>query len=111
MAQQTIKMCTGCGRLNTQPLGLNENGEPYLACCPDNNYKPITAVEWLEMTFNMREGFLNTNDFKQAKQMEKEQIMKAVDRGFDEGCKFPEDMTIRNSEQYYNETYGSNNKI
>ena len=38
-------------------------------------------------------------------QVEKEQIMKAVDRGFDEGCKFPEDMSLSNSEQYYNETY------
>jgi hypothetical protein len=42
----------------------------------------------------------------QAKQMEKEQIMKAVDRGFDEGCKFPEDITLKDAEQYYNETYG-----
>ena len=37
--------------------------------------------------------------------MFKEQIMKAVDRGFDEGCKFPEDISLNNAEQYYNETY------
>ena len=104
MAQQTIKMCTGCGRLNTQPLfGLKKNGQPYLACCPDNSYKEITAVEWLEMTFNIREGFLNTNDFEQAKQMEKNQIMAAFVTG-----KIDNNL---NSEQYYNETYGSNNKI
>jgi|LakMenE18May11ns_1017448.scaffolds.fasta_scaffold9850814_3 hypothetical protein len=42
-----IKMCTGCGRLNDEPLGLNKNGEPYLACCPDNNYREIGGVEWL----------------------------------------------------------------
>lgn len=75
-----------------------------------------TAVEWLIDTI----GYKNesnriiisihpdcdiTDLILRAKQMEKEQIMKAVDRGFDEGCKFPEDMTLRNSEQYYNETY------
>ena len=61
-----------------------------------------TAVEWLE-----KELKLEVYDYtvQQAKAMEKEQIMKAVDRGFDEGCKFPEDMSLRNSEQYYNETY------
>lgn len=37
--------------------------------------------------------------------MEKEQIMKALDRGFDEGSSFPEDITLNNAEQYYNETY------
>jgi hypothetical protein len=42
-----IKQCTGCGWLSSQPLGVNEKGEPYLACCPDNNYKDISAVEWL----------------------------------------------------------------
>ena len=32
--------------------------------------------------------------------------MKALDRGFDEGSSFPEDITLNNAEQYYNETYG-----
>lgn len=65
--------------------------------------KMVTAVDW----FYQR---ILANDikevFEQAKAMEKEQIMKAVDRGYDEGCKFPEDMTLKSAEQYYNETYG-----
>jgi hypothetical protein len=36
---------------------------------------------------------------------EKQQIVKAVDVGFDEGCKFPEDIKLGSGEQYYNETY------
>ncbi|CAB4137023.1 hypothetical protein UFOVP316_5 [uncultured Caudovirales phage] len=61
-----------------------------------------TAVEWLIKELQL-EGYDHTIEI--AKAMEKEQIMNAVDRGFDEGCKFPEDMTLSNSEQYYNETY------
>ena len=104
MAQQTIKMCTGCGRLNTQPLELNKNGESYLACCLDYNYKPVTAVEWLEMTFNIREGFLNTNDFKQAKQMEKEQIINAFWNGDNTDCTSEQNIK-QFAEQYYKKTY------
>jgi hypothetical protein len=45
------------------------------------------------------------NLYNQAKAMEKEQIVKALERGFDEGCKFPEDITLKNAEQYYQQTY------
>jgi hypothetical protein len=71
-----------------------------------------TAVEWLIEQVNSEQyqiafgqTYISIDLIQQAKAMEKEQIMKAVDRGFDEGCKFPEDMTLSNSEQYYNETY------
>jgi hypothetical protein len=37
--------------------------------------------------------------------MEKKQIMKAVDDGFEEGSKLPEDITLNNAEQYYNDNY------
>ena len=75
----------------------------------------MTAVEWYRQEI-MKVLFAsddNTNIYEsdiheQAKAMEKEQIMKAVDRGYDEGCKFPEDMTLKSAEQYYNETYGNN---
>ena len=67
-----------------------------------------TAVEWLMKEWPALKYQLPTWLIEQAKAMEKEQIMKAVDRGYDEGCRFPEDMTLRNSEQYYNETYGGN---
>ena len=46
-----MKECTGCGKYNSEPLGLNKNGEPYLACCPDNNYvevEPMTPKEKAE---------------------------------------------------------------
>jgi hypothetical protein len=53
-----LSICTGCGHFSNKPLGLNKQGEPYLACCPDNNYVPVTqsptAVEWLEKEL---EGF------------------------------------------------------
>ena len=61
-----------------------------------------TAVEWLIQELEL-EGYPFI--IKLAKAMEKEQIVKALERGFDEGCKFPEDITLNNAEQYYNETY------
>jgi hypothetical protein len=68
-----------------------------------------TAVDWLVEQFKKR-GYIKDLVphllLEQAKQMEKEQIIKAVDRGFDEGCKFPEDISLNNAEQYYNETFG-----
>jgi|GEM_PF-2458540 len=39
--------CTGCGHRANDPLGMNESGEPYLACCPDNKYTSNTSVEEL----------------------------------------------------------------
>ena len=33
---ENIKVCTGCGRLDIEPVDPK-----YLACCPDSNYKPI----------------------------------------------------------------------
>jgi hypothetical protein len=36
---------------------------------------------------------------------EKKHIIKALERGFDEGCKYPEDMILKDAEEYYNETY------
>lgn len=68
-----VKICTGCGRLNTEPLGLNKHGEPYLACCPDNNYKPVTAVEWLRNELKKWASLDNPHLFEHALTMEKEQ--------------------------------------
>jgi hypothetical protein len=61
-----------------------------------------TAVEWFYQRI-LAEDIKTV--FEQAKAMEKEQIMKAVDRGYDEGCKNPEDIILKNAEQYYNEIY------
>lgn len=71
--------------------------------------KKQTAVEWFLSELERMQYFIG-NDmlqaFKQAKAMEKEQIVDAVNVGFEEGCKFPEDIKLKNAEQYYNETYG-----
>ena len=105
MAQQTIKICTGCGRLNTQPLGLNTKKEPYLACCPDNNYKDVTAIEWLEMTYHIREKFISASDFEQAKAMEKEQMKGMYVEGGFAQMRYFDGKEFITGEQYYNETY------
>ena len=62
----------------------------------------MTAVEWFYQRILAKDI---KEVFEQAKEMEKEQIIKALERGFDEGCKFPEDMSLNDAEQYYNETY------
>ena len=75
--------------------------------------KKKTAVEWLIGDLNQKIDFIPMDKWdmirdiiQQAKAMEKEQIMKAVDVGFEEGSKFPEDIKLNDAEQYYNSTYG-----
>ncbi len=61
-----------------------------------------TAVEWLQEQYENRpESDLLEDDFKKAKQMEKEQIMKAVYDSM--GTNF--DPNMGRAELYYNETY------
>jgi hypothetical protein len=67
-----------------------------------------TAVEWLieQMLNQMELRIENTQTgiglFEQAKEMEKEQIIIAYDKGeFNQGCN-------GNAEQYYNKMYGGN---
>ncbi len=67
-------MCKGCGRLDNKPLGLNRHGEPYLACCPDNNYRVVTAVEYLEEIYQ-RDGYITAEEFEQAKEIQEKQII------------------------------------
>ena len=72
--------------------------------------KQQTAVEWyaIEMAEYLRsiygDGILNLDILKQAKEMEKEQIVKAAN--FD--SKSISENGYRKGEQYYNETYGGN---
>lgn len=37
---ENIKICTGCGHLNIEPIE-----PPHLACCPDNSYVNIDQQE------------------------------------------------------------------
>ena len=58
-----------------------------------------TAVQWLVMTYNQRQGYIRFEDIDKAKEMEKEQLMKACDQFSD----YPFD--IEDHEHYLKETY------
>ena len=68
-----------------------------------------TAVEWLEEQF-LRERFVYDFDFDKAKEMEKQQIEDAWDRGKYIGESFPQKQIEpeyeQDAEEYYTETYG-----
>ena len=69
-----------------------------------------TAVEWLEMEIvKLEDTYAIPSKIyelcEDAKEKEKQQIMKAVDDGFEEGSKFPEDIKLNNAEEYYNQNY------
>jgi hypothetical protein len=76
------------------------------------NAQVETAVEWfyerLERMIPRTEMYNRDKIIylEQAKKMFEQQIIKAVDVGFDEGCKFPEDIKLGSGEQYYTQTYG-----
>ena len=44
--------------------------------------------------------------FDEAKELNRQQIIKAVNVGFDEGCKLIENIKLESAEQYYTQTYG-----
>ena len=66
-----------------------------------------TAVEWLVEELKK---FHHPTEamIMYAKKLERQQIIDAVDIGFEEGSKFPEDIKLNNAEQYYNETHNTN---
>jgi len=69
-----------------------------------------TAIEWLEMEIvKLEDTYAIPSKIyelcEEAKDIEKKQIMKAVDDGFEEGSKFPEDIALNNAEEYYNQNY------
>jgi hypothetical protein len=66
--------------------------------------KKQTAVQWLIEQKRKFHAIIN-DDLEKALAMEKEQIIKAVDVGFEEGSKFPEDIKLNDAEQYYKETF------
>jgi hypothetical protein len=74
------------------------------------NNKQQTAVEWFFMTMNIC-GLLPTEEiveyYNQAKEMEKEHIIKAHGIKYDYSHSQIDPKRIT-GEQYYNETYGGN---
>jgi hypothetical protein len=74
----------------------------------DNN-KPLTAIEWLESQLYFYGLNPNIELFKQAKEMEKQQIRDAYINGqseFDTGARRIENDNL--AEMWYNQTYGGN---
>ncbi len=76
-----------------------------------SNEKQQTAVEWLYLQMKKYCDDSNVpNDLlEQAKEIEKEQIINAFEQGENNSVDYfnPENR-IKESEQYYNETYGGN---
>jgi hypothetical protein len=65
-----------------------------------------TAVEWLEEQFWNNEGMLTSKKLEQAKEMEKDRIVKAYNEDLYGGLSGHR--KFNDGEQYYNETYGGN---
>jgi hypothetical protein len=68
------------------------------------NNKNLTAVEWLLNEWPILKSELPHWLIEQAKEMEKQQIIKAIDSNFI----YHENKISTIGEQYYNETYGGN---
>ena len=65
-----------------------------------------TAVDWLfeKLWETPKDKFTWHSILEQAKQMEKEQIIDAIETGWCMGC--DKDLKLLDTEKYYNETYG-----
>ena len=102
--QEPIKKCTGCDRLSTDELGLNKYGEPYLACCPDNNYKPITALELFYnqiLSGKITDTLANIDYYLE---LERKQIIDAYED--DNTSYYPNSERSIKANEYYNDKYG-----
>ena len=62
----------------------------------------MTAVEWLVQRL-AENGIIHSSDISKAKEIEKQQIIEAYDKGYDRG----DDADLCEPIQYYNETYKS----
>jgi len=77
------------------------------------NNKQQTAVEWFieQLRNNENIRWRGTNIIElgeQAKEMDKERIETAYNKGTVHGIDYPESTLPLTGEQYYNETYGGN---
>jgi hypothetical protein len=74
------------------------------------NNKQQTAVEWLLNAIETKNGeefsSYYTEFIEQAKEIEKERIETAYNKGTVHGIDYPESTLPITGEQYYNETYG-----
>jgi hypothetical protein len=70
-----------------------------------------SSIDWLEEQYYESEGKLTRHDFKQAKQMEKEQMIEFIKKApIKTGLlREPDIYYIIDAESHYNETYGGNN--
>ena len=72
--------------------------------------KKQTAVEWLFEQLDVVDSSISYAYFKQAKEMEKEQIIDAYDEGDNNGADriyYHSNRDDKSAEQYYNETFKS----
>ena len=77
------------------------------------NNKQQTAVEWLIEHYTFADLTADSWQMiqQQAKEMEKERIETAYNKGTVNGIDYPESILPLTGEQYYNETYGSDETI
>lgn len=87
--------------------------------------KKETAVEFIRRMYDEQHGALYGDDFEQAKEMEKEQIIKAINNVSENNVKYANmivaswsqiegELFMHNTklaEQYYNETYSDGKKM
>jgi SMC interacting uncharacterized protein involved in chromosome segregation len=71
--------------------------------------KQQTAIEWLEQEM-LKPNLSMKEILEQAKEMEKERIETAYNKGTVHGIDYPESTLPLTGEQYYEQTYGGGNK-
>lgn len=103
-----MKKCTGCERYDNEPLGLNKNREPYLSCCPDNNYVEVSPVQWLYEQLKFNDRRMWDRLLQRAKELEKEKTIDSFVFAYliGENDITIEDATIA-AEKHYNEKYNN----
>jgi hypothetical protein len=69
----------------------------------------MTAVEYLYQVMYDKQGRISLEEFQQAKEMEKQQIIDSYNIGFIYPIKFDfKNNKSQEAEQYYNETFNKN---
>ena len=102
-----MKKCKGCGRLDSEPLGLNKEGEKYLACCPDSDYYELTPmqelIEWARTPATIiKDGKSIMDKMKELRAKEDKLITDSYIEGKTTGMRmaYREGVRFATSEQY-----------